>query len=350
MTAVIRRALVRSTLALTALTFAVSGIAPAPAAAQTTLTVYTAIEADDLKKYAARFNEDYPGVQIKWVRDSTGVITAKLLAEKANPQADVIWGLAATSLMILNGEGLLQPYAPHNLARLDPQFRDKANPPAWVGMDAWVAAICFNTVEAKKRNIPAPATWKDLTKPVFKGQVVMPNPASSGTGFLDVSSWLQIFGEADGWKYMDALHQNVAVYTHSGSKPCAMAAQGEYVVGVSFEFRAARLKKQGAPIDIIFPEEKSGWDMETVAVAKGTKNFELAQALVDWAVSDKAMKLYSEGYAVVAVGALSKPIEFLPANMHDKMAKNDFAWAASNRKRILDEWQKRYDVKSEPKK
>ena len=349
MTAAIRRALARSTLALTALALAVSGIAPAPGAAQTSLTVYTAVEADDLKKYAARFNEDYPSVQIKWVRDSSGVITAKLLAEKANPQADVIWGLAATSLMVLNTEGILQPYAPRGLARLDPQFRDKANPPAWVGMDAWVAAICFNTVEAKKRKIPAPASWKDLTKPVYKGQVVMPNPASSGTGFLDVSSWLQMFGEPDGWKYMDALHQNVAVYTHSGSKPCAMAAQGEYAVGVSFEFRAARLKKQGAPIDIIFPEERSGWDMETTAIVKGTKSFELSQALVDWSVSDKAMKLYSEGYAVVAVTGMSKPIEFLPANMLEKMAKNDFAWAASHRKRILDEWQKRYDVKTEPK-
>jgi iron(III) transport system substrate-binding protein len=78
---------------------------PEAAGAKTTLTVYTAIEADDLKEYAARFNEDHPDIEVKWIRDSTGIVTAKLLAEEANPQADVIWGLAATSLMVLEQEG-----------------------------------------------------------------------------------------------------------------------------------------------------------------------------------------------------------------------------------------------------
>jgi iron(III) transport system substrate-binding protein len=320
------------------------------ASAKTTLTVYTAIEADDLKKYAARFNEDHPDIEIKWVRDSTGVVTAKLLAEKANPQADVIWGLAATSLLVLKPEGMLLAYSPKGVEKLDGNFRDKENPPAWVGMDAWVAAICFNTTEAAKKGLPKPTSWKDLTKPVYKGQIVMPNPASSGTGFLDVSSWLQIMGETEGWKYMDALHQNIGVYTHSGSKPCTMAGQGEYPIGVAFEFRAARVKTQGAPIDIVFPEEKSGWDMEATAIVKGTKNLEAAKTLVDWSVSEKAMKLYNEGYAVTAIASIAKPVEHLPANMTQHMAKNDFQWAATNRARILAEWEKRYGAKSEPKK
>jgi iron(III) transport system substrate-binding protein len=165
-----------------------------------------------------------------------------------------------------------------------------------------------------------------------------------------VSSWLQLFGEAEGWKYMDALHQNIGVYTHSGSKPCVMAGQGEYAVGISFEFRAARMKKQGAPIEIIFPEEKSGWDMEATAIVRGTKNLEAAKTLVDWSITDKAMRLYNEGYAVVAIPAMSKPVEFLPANMLQHMIKNDFQWAATNRARILAEWEKRYGAKSEPKK
>src|SRR5215813_5095492 len=71
------------------------------------LTVYTALEADQIKAYQAAFEKANPGIKIRWVRDSTGVVTAKLLAEKANPQADVVMGLAATSLMLLDKEGML---------------------------------------------------------------------------------------------------------------------------------------------------------------------------------------------------------------------------------------------------
>ena len=71
----------------------------------------------------------------------------------------------------------------------------------------------------------------------YKGQLVMPHPASSGTGYLTIAAWLQVMGEAEGWKYMDALHQNIAVYTHSGSAPCVQAATGERLIGIGFDMR-----------------------------------------------------------------------------------------------------------------
>ena len=317
--------------------------------AKTELTVYTAVEAEDLKRYAAAFNEDNPDIEIKWVRDSTGIITAKLLAEKNNPQADVIWGLAATSLLLMKGEGMLEPYAPVGLEKLDAKFRDKDSPPAWTGMDAWVAAICYNTVEAAKYKLPPPTSWKDLTKPVYKGYVAMPNPNSSGTGFLDVSSWLQMFGEKGGWNFMDALHQNISHYTHSGSKPCKQAAAGEIPIGVSFAFRGAKSKAAGAPLDIIVPSEGIGWDMEATAIVRGTEKMDAAKKLVDWTISEKANRLYNEGYAVVAIPGIAKPVEHFPAGITKAMIDNDFEYAARNRKKILEEWQSRYDSKSEPK-
>jgi len=313
------------------------------------LTVYTAVEADDLKKYAATFNESHPDIKINWVRDSTGIVTAKLLAEKDNPQADVIWGLAGTSLMLMKAEGMSHPYAPAGVEKLDPNFVDSANPPHWTGMDAWIATVCVNNIELEKNNLPMPASWKDLTKPVYKGHVVMPNPNSSGTGFLDVSSWLQIFGEDGGWDFMDGLHKNISWYTHSGSKPCRQAAAGETTIGVSFMFRGAKLIAKGAPITLVLPSEGVGWEMEASMIIKGTKNLDAAKTLMDWSISKEANMMYNDAYAVVAYPGVAKPVPHMPEGLLEAMLDNDFEYAANNRKRVLAEWQKRYDSKSEAK-
>jgi iron(III) transport system substrate-binding protein len=321
------------------------------AAQKTQLLVYTALETDQLKAYQEGFNKVEPNIEIKWVRDSTGVITAKLLAEKANPQADVVMGVAASSLALLDSNGMLEPYAPKNLAAISAQYKDRKNPPAWFGMDVWGATVCFNTVEAQKRGIPKPETWQDLTKPAYQGQVVMPNPASSGTGYFDVTAWLSLWGDDNGrgggWKYMDALHQNIAQYTHSGSKPCNMAASGEFVVGISFEYRANANKARGAPIDLVFPKEGLGWDLEAFAIHKGTKKLDAAKKLADWASSRDAMVLYGRNFAITAMPGVAQPLPNIPADYEQRLVKMDFTWAANNRERILAEWTKRYDGKSE---
>ena len=92
----------------------------------------------------------------------------------------MVLGLAATSLMLLEKEGMLDALRAGRARQARPAMRDPADPPQWVGMDVWASAFCFNTVEAGNKSLPAPTSWADLTKPEYKGQVVMPNPASSG--------------------------------------------------------------------------------------------------------------------------------------------------------------------------
>jgi iron(III) transport system substrate-binding protein len=319
--------------------------------AKTELTVYTALEAEELEPLRQAFVAEHPDLDINWVRDSTGIITARILAEidSGETKADVFLGTSATSLLVVDEKGMLLPYAPKGLDRLDSKFRDPRNPPHWVGVDAYAAVICYNTVESKKFNLPKPSSWNDLLDPVYKDHLVMPNPNSSGTGFLTVSSWLQMFGEDAAWKYMDALHQNMARYTHSGSKPCRLAAAGEHPIGISFAFRGAKLKGKGAPLDLILPKEGVGWEVEASGIIKTTKKLEAAKTLMDWHISPAAMAVYNDYLPILAIPEIAEPVEHFPENTLEMMIDNDFSWAASNRKRILADWQKRYDAKSEPK-
>ena len=338
--------LIRS-LAVTGL--ALAAIVPAHAE-KTVLNVYTALETDQLKAYQQSFNKSYPDIEIKWTRDSTGIITAKILAEKAKPAADVIMGVAASSMVVFDREGMLQPYAPANIKAINPRFRAAGANPTWVGMDVWGAAICYNVAEAVKQGLPKIQSWNDLLKPEFKGKIVMPNPNSSGTGFLDVTAWLQIYGDKKGWDYMDQLHQNVAVYTHSGSKPCVLAGAGEFPVGISFEYRANTVKEKGAPIDVIFPKEGVGWDLESTAIVKGTAKLDAAKKLADWAATREANELYAKNFILTAIPGIATRLKHVPTNYEQRLVKNDFAWMGQNRDAVLAEWQKRYAAKSEPKK
>ena len=342
---------VRRRLGLTVLGALFAGLMAGGAArAAEELIVYTAVEPEELTGFAKAFEAKNPGIKIKWVRDSTGIMTAKLLAEGKNTQADIVWGLAATSLLLLKDAGILEPYAPKGVEKLDKLFVDGSNPPSWVGQRAWIASLCVNTAETTAKKLPIPKSWADLTKPVYKGHLVMPNPASSGTGYLDVSSWIQMWGEDKAWKFMDALHENIGIYTHSGSKPCKMAGKAEFPIGVSFAYKGAQLKAKGAPVLTIAPSEGVGWELESFGLVKGAKNAAAARKLADWSVTRDTNVIYNEAYAVVAYPGVAKPVKHFPENIGKKMIKNDFLWAAKNRKRILAEWKKRYDSKSAPKK
>jgi iron(III) transport system substrate-binding protein len=316
---------------------------------RTRLEVYSTLEIENLNDFKKSFEAENPDIEIQWNRDSTGIVTAKILAEQGQQRADAIWGLAVTSMLLLEKKGLLEAYAPKNLAAIKPSFRDPANPPAWVGMEAWVAAVCFNTIEAQKLSLPKPQSWFDLLDPRLKGKLTMPHPASSGTGFFHVSAWIQMFGETRAWEFMDRLHANIAVYEHSGTRPCRQAAAGEFPLGISYELAAASARQKGAPIEGLMMTEGGGWDMDAAAILRGTKKPEAVRRLMDFAASRKANELYASFVSQVAMEGVSSSIPDYPAGVAASMISNDFAWASENRARILAEWSRRYDGKAAKK-
>lgn len=312
------------------------------------LTVYTALEDEQVTAYLEDFNAKYPGIQVNIVRESTGIITAKLLAEKDNPQADVVWGTAASSMMVLDDLGCLLGYAPEGVDRVLPEFKSDKAEPTWVGIDAWETAIIINTQLAAQLNLPEVTSYQDLLDPAFKDQIVMSNPNSSGTGFLTVSAMLQLMGEDEGWAYLEALNENIDQYVHSGSKPAKMAAAGECAVGISFGYAGISQQQKGAPVEVIFPEEGSGWDLEANALMVKDEINPTAYTFLDWAISDSAMELYKVNYPIITIDGVGE-YDGYEGNPVDQLIDNDFAWAAANREEILNSWMSRFDGKSAAK-
>lgn len=306
-------------------------------ATEGSITIYTAFEDDQIEKYLASFKEQYPDIEVNVIRESTGTLVAKVIAEKDNPVADVIWGTSASVMLQLEPYGLIKGYKPEKTELLDPKFYDSdSEAPLWTGCDVYETAFLVNTQVCEKAGVPIPTSFADLLDPCYKGMIVMPDPTSSGTGMLSVNGILQIMGEEEGWAYMEKLNENIANYTTSGSKPAKMAAAGECGIGISFGYRCSTLLAEGNPVEVVFPSEGCGWDVEANCLIAKDEINPVAYTFLDWAISDVAMEKYATEYPITGRGVIGD----IPVGYSDTPLENlcdlNLAKAALERDSIIE--------------
>jgi iron(III) transport system substrate-binding protein len=314
------------------------------ASAKDTVVIYTALENDEIVKYLALAEKELPTLDIKAIRLSTGELGARMLAEKNNPQVDAIWGWAVTNMAGFVGRGMLEVYKPKNWGKIPANFKDPKG--YWTAIDLYAAAFVGNTRELKAKNLSMPKSWNDLLNPGYKDMLIMPNPASSGTGFLQIASLLVIMDPdyknkpiADNlaWDYLKKLDKNMGQYIKSGSKPAKLTAAGEYAVGCSFAYVYSSLKKKGFPVEMALPAEGVGFELEANALVSGAKHKKAAKKFLDWAIGVSAMKEYAKFKLGVSYPGIGGPKD-LPPIATVNLAPMDFPWQSENREEILNVW------------
>ena len=316
-----------------------------PAAAKEKVVVYTSLENEEVVDYLATAKRE-TNLDIQAIRLSTGELGARMLAERNNPQADCIWGWAVTNMADFVPKGMLAPYRPKGVDKIPAHFKDPNG--YWVAIDLYAAAFVANTKVMAKHNLPMPKGWLDLLNPVYKDKLIMPNPASSGTGFLQVASLLEMLDPAyaekpieenNAWSFLKKLDKNMGQYIKSGSKPAKLTAAGEYAVGASFAFVYTSLRRKGFPVAMVLPSEGVGYELEANALLKGAKHPAAAKKFLDWAISRNAMTQYAKYKLGVTYPGITGP-KALPALSTVNLAPMDFPWQAKNRAKILEHWQK----------
>jgi iron(III) transport system substrate-binding protein len=314
------------------------------AVAKDTVVVYTALENDEIVKYLALAKKELPSLDIKAIRLSTGELGARMLAEKNNPQVDVIWGWAVTNMAGFVDRGMLEKYKPKNWNKIPSHFKDPNG--YWTAIDLYAAAFVGNTRVLKAKGLPMPQSWNDLLDPAYKNRLIMPNPASSGTGFLQIASLLVMMDpnyktrpieDNRAWDFLKRLDKNMGQYIKSGSKPAKLTAAGEYAVGCSFAYVYTSLKKKGFPVEMALPSEGVGFELEANALVSGAKHKRAAKKFLDWAISKNAMKQYAKFKLGVTYPGIGGPKD-LPPIATVKLAPMDFPWQSKNREKILTVW------------
>lgn len=317
-------------------------LAPPADTAEDRLVVYTAYEENELKTFWDQFRKDLPDLAAKasYIRGSTGPIIARLEAEKANPQADVVWGVFNDYMTGAATKGLLEPYAAKESNAIPARFKHPEN--MWQGVTLLTVAFAVNQKKMAELKLPPPRSWADLIDPKYKGHIVMSNPSTSGTAYLLLASHAARLGEDRMWEYYDALDKNLSQVTKSGGAPGRMAASGETPIGIALAYEVEVAKKQGAPIDVIWPSDGVPWTFEANGLVKGAKNPQNARRFLDWAVSKSAMHSYAE-WRGTGITRSDVPVSG-PKITEMKLIDIDFVKAGDPqyKDRLVKRWQEKY--------
>jgi len=169
---------------------------------------------------------------------------------------------------------------------------------------------------------------------------VMSNPSTSGTAYLVLASHVTRLGEDKAFQYYEALDKNLSQVTKSGGAPGRMAASGETPIGVALAYEVEVAKKQGAPIDVIFPSDGIPWTFEGNALVKGAKNPQNARRFLDWAVSKSAMGSYAEwrGSGITRTDVAVSGPRITEMNLINL----DFVKAADDKDRLVKKWLEKF--------
>lgn len=317
--------------------FCALACAGASAAHAASITVYSALESDEIATYLAAAKQAMPDLQVNVLRLSTGDLAARMIAEAGAPRTDVVWGEALTNMLDPRISAQLAPIKTKNIEALPAKFRDANG--KWFAATGYMAALCVNTDALKDKKLPMPTSWEDLAKPIYKGSVVMPDPSSSGTGYLQIAAIIQGLGDKQAWPLLKEIGANVAQFTPSGSSPCKMARTGEYPIGASFAFVAMQSIKDGFPVKMVIPSKYVGYELEGSGVLKSSKHAADAKRFLDWVASPAAAALYQQYKEIVATpGVKPTPSEVaagLPENVAQVLYPMNFEASAKMHDAVL---------------
>jgi iron(III) transport system substrate-binding protein len=248
--------------------------------------------------------------------------------------------------------GLTEAYRSPSLEALLPWARRQAEQSQYrtVGIYAGALGIAFNSEQLARKRLPEPRCWKDLLEPALRDEVQMSNPASSGTAYTAVATFVQLFGEEGGFDYLKRLHRNVSQYTRSGPAPARNTARGETLFGIMFLHDAVAEAIEGFPVKVVSPCEGTGYEIGSMSIVKGARNMEAAKRWYEFALTPEAQGLAARAKSYQTPshpGAVVPPQA--PKLSEMKLIDYDFAryGSSAERRRLIERWEK--DVSSQPK-
>ncbi len=277
------------------------------------------------------------GIKVEFLSMSTGSALAKLQAEDGKTEADIWFGGGVDSYLNARDLGYLEAYKSPESEAINPQYSDKDG--YYSGLALVPAGFIVNDDLLKEKGLEPPKTWEDLADPKYKGEVIMADPAISGTNYAIVSGLIQAWGEEKAWDYFKRLNENIEFYAKGGGEPLEKVAAGEFAIGVVAITGGTYAAGDTNPTSVVYPEDLIPWTPAPIAIFKNTKNLEAAKVFVDWYLSKHGQEILREADArIMARGDVDAP-ELMKDLDKSKLIDFDLELMGSQRDSILEKWQ-----------
>lgn len=283
------------------------------------------------------------GITVGIQNKSSGEAMAQIAAERANPKLDVYYTGTGDPHLQAAEMGLTEEYKSPQLAQLHDWAMKQAEAAKFrtVGVYSGALGIAFNPELLAKKKLPEPKCWADLANPIYRDEIQMANPNSSGTAYATLATFVQVFGEDKAFELLKGMHKNTNSYPRAGAGPVRSVARGETAIAVTFLHDGVTEIVAGFPVKLVVPCEGTGYEVGSMSIVKGAKNMENAKKFYEFALTPAAQKIGGELKNFQTPSNKSVPV---PAGAPDlgtiKLINYDFAkyGSATERKRILEKW------------
>lgn len=237
-----------------------------------------------------RFSE-LTGAKVEFLSMSSGEVITRTKAE-GKPMADLWFGGGLDAFMAAKEDGLLDSYKSEMTDKVPERFRDEEG--YYTSKGLTVVGFIVNDQILEEKGLEAPKTWKDLAKEEYKGEIIMSNPAISGTNYAALKGLLDLYGEEEGWDLFEKINENIDFYSKRGKDPQEKTAQGEFAIGIIPVDKKAFDAAEDNGLSVVYPEDGVSWVPEGVAVFKDSENADVAKAFEDFMLTKEAQKMIAE--------------------------------------------------------
>jgi iron(III) transport system substrate-binding protein len=240
-----------------------------------------------------RAYEQKTGVKVLPLYDTeetkTAGLTARLVAEKAHPKADVFWSSETGRAIALVEHGIAASYASPEAAGIPPRYKGASG--LWTGFAARIRVLLYNTELV--RTSEAPRSILDLARPEWRGRFAFANPHFGTMSFHAAALFVQ-WGDGRAAGFFQALKANGAVIAAGNSDVKDRVADGRVAVGILDEDDAVVAQRDKKPVALVIPDQDGPDALGTplmpnaAVLIQGAPHPEEARRFIDFLVSAEA--------------------------------------------------------------